>query len=143
MATTMVRFEFWCETGSTKLKYMHSFPNSLIITVTTDSPTRLIDAAYANLFLNTLQPIMEAHKSACLSASRDFCGVCGSPTTHISQIPMSWLHKPEDPYVALWVTAICGSQSCAIKTRQRVQDEMARLVLNSRHRTLQTSTGAS
>lgn len=124
MATCSVRFEFWCGKGSKKLEFVHSFPTRLVTAVTEKSTTAHSDAVYANLFLDALQPIIEEHEAACLATSNDYCGICGSPTVNISQIPMSWLHKPDDPYVALWVSAICKNRDCELQIRRRVQDEI-------------------
>lgn len=125
MATCLVRFEFWCDGGPKKLEYVHSLPKSLITAATT---TRKGDAAYADLFLDALRPVTQRHEAACLAASNDSCGICGSPTEIISQIPMSWLHKPEDPYIALWVSAICGNHDCGMQTQQQVQGEITELI---------------
>lgn len=134
MATCSVRFEFWFDRGSNKLEFIHDFPNSLITACPGRSATAQSDGAYPDLFLHALRSITKTHEADCLAASNDYCGICGFPTEDILQIPLSWLHKPEDPYIALWVSAICGSKDCKIYTQQRAQAEITELILASQAR---------
>ena len=50
------------------------------------------------------------------------------PRTKVLQTPMSWLHKVDDPFVAVWVDPVCGKEQCEIQTRQQVQEVMSELV---------------
>jgi hypothetical protein len=40
-------------------------------------------------------------------------------------MPMSWLHKAEDPFVGVLVSGICGNGECELQTRRDVQEEMS------------------
>jgi len=118
MATWPVRFEFYC--GKEELKFIHNVPRSLVNAGT--------QVAEADAFLGTILPIMKMHELACREASDGACGICGSPATTVLQIPASWLHNMEDPFVGVWVNPICGKGECETQTRQEVQEIMAEAV---------------
>lgn len=122
MTTCSVRFEFWCREATEKLEYSHRFPSSLV-----SSATELrTDNYYTTAFMCALRPIAAAHGVACFSASSKHCDHCGSPVSGILHTPISWLHKVGDPYIALWVSAICTKDECAEQTHQRVQDTISK-----------------
>lgn len=118
MATCSVRIEFWCKEATEKLKYTHSFPKHLVA----DATISKNDDAYTSSFFLALQPITAAHGLACFRVSSQVCDHCGSTASGILHTPISWLHKPEDPYIALWVSAICAQDGCTEQTQERVQD---------------------
>src|SRR5258708_39273680 len=68
MATCPVRFEFYC--GEEELKYIHNVPRSL---VAVGAQATRKEAGCANLFINTLQPIIKEHEFTCLANSNAFC----------------------------------------------------------------------
>jgi hypothetical protein len=74
MATCPVQSEFYCREEG--LKYVHNIPQNL---VTVGAQAAQKDAGYVNLFMNTLQPIIEEHKAVCLANLNAFCENCGSP----------------------------------------------------------------
>jgi len=39
--------------------------------------------------------------------------------------PMSWLHAVEDPFVIVWVSAVCAEEKCEERVRMDIQDTMA------------------
>ena len=122
MATRPVRFVFYC--GDEELQYTHNLPSSLV----SARGQTAQDAGYNNLFVRALEPIMKEHEASCLGMSNGLCGNCGSPRTSVLQTPMSWLHKADDPFVAVWVDPVCGKEKCEIQTRQEVQEVMSELV---------------
>jgi hypothetical protein len=122
MAICPVRFEFYC--GEEELKYIHSIPRSLITAGDQDAQ----DAGYSNLFVRAVEPIMKEHAAACVAASNGLCENCGSPRITALQTPMSWLHKVDDPFVAVWVNPMCGKGKCEIQIRQEVQGMMSELM---------------
>ena len=99
MATCPVRFVFYC--GEEELQYTHNLPRSLV----SARGQAAKDAGYNNLFVGELGPIMKEHEASCLGISNALCGNCGSPRTKVLQTPMSWLHKVDDPFVAVWVVS--------------------------------------
>jgi len=122
MATCPVRFEFYC--GEEELKYIHTIPRSLVAA----GGQAAQHVEYSDLFVRVLEPIMKEHDAACVAASNTLCENCGSPRTTALQSPMSWLHKVDDPFVAVWVNPVCGKGKCEIQIRQEVQDMMSELV---------------
>jgi hypothetical protein len=129
MATCPVRFEFYC--GEEELKYVHSIPRNL---VTAGVHAAQKDAGYANLFTNTLQPIIKEHEAACLANSNAFCENCGSPRVTALQTPMSWLWNIEDPFVCIWVNPVCGKGRCETQIRQQVQEIMGEVIAEGQGR---------
>src|SRR5438105_2600196 len=121
MATLPARFEFLCENAPEKLKYIHNIPRRLI---NPDSQATQQDAGYVDLFVKTLQPIMNEHEADCRAASNPLCGNCGSPTIKVLLTPMSWLHIVEDPFVNIWVNPVCAKGECEIQMRQQIQGMM-------------------
>ena len=71
---------------------------------------------------------MKEHEGVCLATSKATCENCGSARTTVLQTPMSWLHKINDPFVAVWVNPVCGKGECEIRIRQEVQDMMSEFV---------------
>ena len=45
----------------------------------------------------------------------------------VLQTPMSWLHTMQDPFVNVWVTAVCGRRQCEIVMRQEIQRLMGEI----------------
>ena len=129
MATCPARFEFYC--GEKELRYIHNIPSSL---VTLEAQAAQKDAAYVNLFVNAIQPIMKEHETACLANSNASCENCGSPRVMVLQTPTSWLHKVDDPFVIVWVNPICGKGECEIRIRQEVQNIMSEVAQNDQGR---------
>ena len=117
MASYSVRIEFWLRQATAKLICTHRFPACLI----DDAVKSQNDGIYASLFMLTLRPITLAHGVACLRSSSHLCECCGSVATGIMHTPLSWLHKAGDPYIVLWVSAICMMESCALQTQQCIQ----------------------
>jgi hypothetical protein len=125
MASRTVRFEFHCDNAPEKLTYTHNIPGSL---VTVDAQVAQNDPRYVSRSLGAILPIMKEHEAACRKASNPRCGNCGSPTAKVLQTPMSWLHIVENPFVCVWVNAVCGKDECEMQTRQEIQAMMAEAV---------------
>lgn len=121
MASHTVRFEIHCDNAPEKLTYTHNIPGSL---VTVDTQVAQNDPRYVSRFLGAIFPIMKEHEAACRQASNPRCGNCGSPTAKVLQTPMSWLHIVENPFVCVWVNAVCGKDECEMQTRQEIQAVM-------------------
>jgi hypothetical protein len=96
-----VRIQFFLGTADEELSFTHDIPSWLI----SEADTAHIDWSYTKQFLDSMTPILKQHESACKSA----CGsawhnLCGGPTKHVLQTPMSWLQRKTDPFVGVWVT---------------------------------------
>lgn len=120
MATVPVRFEFSVERGP-KLRYTHPLPRRLIMSTGGAAQS---DAGYASDFALSLGPIMQAHETEWQAMSSRQCGICGAATFKVLQTPMSWLHIVEDPFVLVWVNAVCGKEGCEMGMRRQIQDLM-------------------
>lgn len=121
MATRNVRFDFQCNGGDTKLEYTHSIPNELLrhdIWATQNDP------AYTQLFARTIQPLVQQHEAACRAASSPQCENCERATVKTLMTPMSWLHDILDPFVNVWVTAVCESAVCEGELREAMRNTM-------------------
>lgn len=104
MATRSVRFEFHCERT---LTFRHDVPKRLI---GADSAT---DAGYRDLYISAMGNIVREHTDECIAASQKECSVCGSAeTSQVLTTPMSYLHLPSDPFVAVLVTPVCDKAAC-------------------------------
>ena len=124
MAVCPARFDFKCE--KTTLTFSHTVPRSLV----TEAHHRPGDAKYVKIFRDAMQPIMDEHESECRAASSGQCGQCTLPTAKVLLTPMSWLHHVTDPFVNVWVNAVCANAACEMKSRQQIQDLMA-IIMNS------------
>ncbi len=120
MATCAVRFEFYIEGTVEVLKFMHNIPRSLV----DDAPAQATgngDAGYVDRYVSTAQPIVKEHQAVCSAAASPFCGSCGAAKVQTLQTPMSFLHNTGDPFVASWVSSVCGKGECLTLMRQRVK----------------------
>lgn len=121
MATRNVWFEFQCNGGDTELEYTHDIPGELLrqdVRVTQNDP------AYMQLFAQTTHPIVLQHEAACRAASSPQCENCERATVKTLMTPMSWLHDILDPFVNVWVTAMCGNATCEAELREAMQNTM-------------------
>lgn len=121
MATRSVRFDFKCDGGSKKLQYTHKVPAAL---VRADAGALQTDPTYMQLFVQTIQPLVQQHEAACRGASSRQCENCGQPTVKTLMTPGSWLHNVADPFLNVWVTAACYKGPCEIQLRQSIQTTM-------------------
>lgn len=119
MATRNVRFDFQCDGGDTKLEYEHRIPSVLF---RHDVEATQRDPSYIRLFTQTIQPLVQQHEAACRAASSPQCENCDRATVKTIMTPMSWLHDIIDPFVNVWVTAVCGSAGCEAELRQAMQN---------------------
>ena|SRR6266566_3733027 len=71
---------------------------------------------------------MKEHEAVCLTKSKALYENCGSPRTTVLQTPMSWLHKVDDPFVAIWANPVYRKGGCEIQIRQEIQDIISELV---------------
>jgi len=95
IATCPVRFEFYY--GEEELKYTHNIAQSLV----TAGPQIVQVARYRNLFIKEVQPIMKEHEGVYLTISKTIYENYGSIKTTVLQTLISWLHKINDPFVAV------------------------------------------
>lgn len=120
MATRSARFHFVCDKAPQGLDFNHPVPESLV------NPLSKVreESSFAERFRHAILPFIKEHEAACRAASNPFCVSCGSPITTVLQTPMSYLHKADDPHVAVLVGSVCGKVECEIETRQAIQEEM-------------------
>lgn len=115
MATQAVRFEFHCMETDGKLRVVHEIPRSLL---NVDTRLAQSDAEYQQRFADALRPIFKEHEPACKAMSGPSCANCGSPTVKALQTTQSWLHRPGDPMVLVWVYPACGEEHCRTQILQ-------------------------
>lgn len=82
------------------------------------------DSNYNKQFIESLKPILKQQESVCKSACDSVCGICGEPTKETLQTPMSWLHREENPFIGVWVSAVCSNGNCEFQTRKTIQETM-------------------
>lgn len=124
MATLPVRFEFYCNGGEETLNFVHDIPHELV------RQSQFVGEgnAYDNCFLAAVTPVLKARAQACQDASGTFCENCGSVATNILQHVMSWLNKTGDPFIRVYVCAVCeGGGGCEMELRQELGDIMAEM----------------
>ncbi|KAK4059583.1 hypothetical protein Purlil1_14338 [Purpureocillium lilacinum] len=116
MATVPVRFEFYCEGGTEQLTFVHDIPQELV----RRSHLMRENGAYDDRFMAAVTPILKARAKACQDASSISCENCGSKATDILQHVLSWLNKVEDPFIGVYVCAVCGRGECETMLRQEL-----------------------
>ncbi|KAH6988745.1 hypothetical protein EDB80DRAFT_730940 [Ilyonectria destructans] len=131
MATQAVRFEFHCMETDGKLRVVHEIPRSLL---NVDTRLAQSDAEYQQRFADALRPIFKEHEPACKAMSGPSCANCGSPTVKALQTTQSWLHRPGDPMVLVWVypAGVRGARPWLIvgkTTRRRIGRHTRRTAL--------------
>lgn len=86
---------------------MHALPDTLI----RDAKTSSISADYQELFIRTVEPLVQEHHADCLANSPTTCSSCDGPATRILMTPMSYLHRTP-PHLAVAVTSLCERSDC-------------------------------
>lgn len=76
------------------------------------------------LFAQTVQPLVQQHEATCRAASSSWCENCERATVKTLITTMSWLHDILDPFVNVWVTAVCGNATCEAELREAMQNTM-------------------
>ncbi|KAH6975776.1 hypothetical protein EDB80DRAFT_739386, partial [Ilyonectria destructans] len=128
MAMQAVRFEFHCMETDGKLRVVHEIPRSLL---NVDTRFAQSDAEYQQRFADALRPIFKEHEPACKAMSGPSCANCGSPTVKALQTTQSWLHRPSDPMVLVWVYPACGEEHCRTQILQASRDPPLRTKLHT------------
>jgi hypothetical protein len=104
MATRNVRFDFeYSET--ILLSRTHAVPATLV----NPNPKAMETLDYAQLFVDTICPVMLKHRQECFASADKTCGVCHSePATTVKMMPVSDLHEVGDPSVWFNVVPSCN-----------------------------------
>ncbi|PWI64605.1 hypothetical protein PCL_09499 [Purpureocillium lilacinum] len=116
MATVPVRFEFYCDGGTEQLNFVHDIPQELL----RRSHLTRENGAYDDRFMAAVTPILKARAKDCQDASSISRENCGSRATDILQHVLSWLNKVEDPFIGVYVCAVCGRGECETMLRQEL-----------------------
>jgi hypothetical protein len=120
MATRNIRFEFNCER---MLTFHHDLPSRLI-----GAAGSAVDPGYRQAYVSAMAPIMQKHTDECIAASQPKCSVCESrPTKQVLTTPMSFLHIPQDPFVAVIVTPVCEKPGCNTQGEANVNAMLAEI----------------
>lgn len=116
MATVPVRFEFYCDGGTEQLNFVHDIPQELL----RRSHLTRENGAYDDRFMAAVTPILKVRAKDCQDASSISRENCGSRATDILQHVLSWLNKVEDPFIGVYVCAVCGRGECETMLRQEL-----------------------
>ncbi|KAH9908616.1 hypothetical protein F4778DRAFT_354820 [Xylariomycetidae sp. FL2044] len=109
-STREARFDYKCQ--NREFSYTVALPASLFSA--SGDPV---------LFAQKVTPIVVARKDECVASSNPLCSMCRTrPTTSVLQTPMSWLHRPWDPSIAVHVRSVCRRVECDRQGRREIED---------------------
>ena len=114
-----IPFRFIIEESGYEFTINYEIPDSLI------GQGSVRDAGFGKLFIDTVSPMLKDDKPDCIRQANQRCTICQSLTTTVLPTPISWLHIPQQPFILVLVSGVCGNAECEPQIRLETEEMMA------------------